>query len=135
MVKKTLIFITAVTTICFFVISIAGNGPAEMMLQAEKDKGKDPKPAVFPHAKHQDTIKCAECHHSAKDNKKEAYSEGLEIQKCENCHFKGSGMPKKLETFKGAAHTNCKSCHKEVVAKKPELKNKFKGCLPCHPKK
>jgi hypothetical protein len=29
---------------------------------------------------------------------------------------------------------NCKDCHKEVVAAKPELKDAFKGCLPCHPK-
>jgi len=135
MVKKTLILIFAVTSICFFGISIASNGPTDMVLQTEKDKAKKPKPAVFPHAKHQEQIKCAECHHTAKDNKQVAYSEGMEIQKCETCHFKGSGMPKKIETFKGAAHENCKSCHKEVVAKKPELKDKFKGCLPCHPKK
>lgn len=133
--KKTLVCILSLLFLGFTVISIASNGPADMTLQAVKDKAKKPKPAVFPHARHQESVSCAECHHTAKDGKQIAYSEGMEIQKCETCHFKGSGLPKKIETFKGAAHANCKSCHKEVVAKKPELKDKFKGCLPCHPKK
>lgn len=135
MIKKTFGCLFFALLVSLPITSIANNGPADMVLQAEKDKAKKPKPAVFPHAKHQEQIKCMECHHTAKDDKQVAYSEGMEIQKCETCHFKGSGMPKKIETFKGAAHENCKSCHKEVVAKKPELKDKFKGCLPFHPKK
>lgn len=134
MIKKSVACIIIAFFISLPMIGIADKGPADMILQAEKDKSKKPKPAVFPHAKHQETISCAECHHTAKDGKQVAYSEGMEIQKCETCHFKGSGLPKKLETFKGAAHVNCKSCHKEVVAAKPELKDEFKGCLPCHPK-
>ena len=41
MVKKTLILIFAVTSICFFGISIASNGPTDMVLQTEKDKAKN----------------------------------------------------------------------------------------------
>ena len=102
--------------------------------QAEKDKAKKPKPAVFPHAKHQEVAKCADCHHSAKDGKQIPYEEGQEVGKCEDCHYKGSEMPKKLDSFKGAAHVNCKDCHKKVVEEKPELAEKFAKCMPCHPK-
>ncbi len=136
MMRTMLICIFAVTFLCAAAgISLADNGPTEMTLQAEKDKAKTPKPAVFPHQKHQGFAKCADCHHDAKDGKQVAYTEGMKIQKCETCHFSGSGMDKKLETFKDAAHTNCKECHKTTAAAKPELAEKFKGCMPCHPKK
>ena len=135
MTKKIIICVFGVIFLCCAGIVIADNGPADMVLQAEKDKAKKPKPAVFPHKKHQEIAECGDCHHSAKDGKQIPYAEGQEVAKCESCHFKGSGMEKKLETYKGAAHANCKACHKEYVASKPEVKDKFKGCLPCHPKK
>ena len=136
MIKNALICACAVAFLCFAGMSIASDpGPADMVLQAEKDKAKKPKPAVFPHKMHQEVAKCADCHHSAKDGKQVAYEDGQKIEKCESCHFKGSGLSKKVETFKGAAHENCKGCHKTVVEAKPELKDAFKGCLPCHPKK
>ena len=136
MMKKFLICLFAVTFLCIGGISLAADtGPADMTLQAVKDKAKKPKPAVFPHKKHQEIAKCADCHHGAKDGKRVAYAEGDKVEKCETCHFKGSGMDKKIETFKGAAHVNCKNCHKKVVAEKPELKDKFAKCMPCHPKK
>ena len=134
MARKIIICVLGVIFLCFAGIVIADNGPADMMLQAEKDKASKPKPAVFPHAKHQEIAECGDCHHGAADGKQVAYEEGQEIAKCESCHFEGTGMDKKIETYKNAAHENCKSCHKEVVAAKPELKDKFKGCLPCHPK-
>ncbi len=134
MARKIIICVLGVIFLCFAGIVIADNGPADMMLQAEKDKASKPKPAVFPHAKHQEVAECGDCHHSAADGKQVPYEDGQEIGKCESCHFSGNGMDKKIETFKNAAHENCKSCHKEVVASKPELKDKFKGCLPCHPK-
>ena len=65
MSKKVLICILVGACFCLAGIAIADNGPAEMVLQAEKDKAKKPKPAVFPHAKHQEIAKCADCHHSA----------------------------------------------------------------------
>ncbi len=133
--RKMLICVFAVTFLCFAGISLADNGPADMVLQAEVDKAKKAKPAVFPHKKHQEIAKCADCHHGAKDGKQVAYTEGMEIQKCETCHFKASGLEKKIATFKGAAHKNCKTCHKALVKEKPDLAPKFKGCLPCHPKK
>ncbi len=134
MSKNVLICIIAAFFICLAGVVIADNGPADMVLQAEKDKAKKPKPAVFPHAKHQEIASCGDCHHSAKDGKKIDYVEGQEIQKCEDCHYKGSDMPKKLDSFKGAAHVNCKDCHDKAAEENPELAEKFSKCMPCHPK-
>jgi Class III cytochrome C family len=119
-------------------------GPKEMVLLAVKDATSVPKPAQFPHAVHQAIYKCATCHHTKKDGKQVPYFEGMTIQKCEVCHYKGSGMPSesdedrgivKLDTFRDAAHARCRTCHNKEKAKKPELKEKWKGCLPCHVKK
>ena len=116
-------------------------GPTEMVLQTTKDKASTPKPANFPHAVHQAAFPCATCHHTKKEGKQSPYVAGMPIQKCEDCHYVGSGMPSedntdkgivKLDTFKDAAHARCKTCHNETKAKKPELKEKWKGCLPCH---
>ncbi len=136
MMRTLLICIFAVTFFCAAAgISMADNGPAEMTLLAEKDAAKTPKPAVFPHQKHQEFAKCGDCHHGAKDGKQVAYTEGMKIEKCEACHFKGSGMEKKLSSFKDVAHLRCKECHKKAAEENPELAAKFKGCMPCHPKK
>jgi len=129
---------------CVFVavcLSIAGvciatdKGPADMILKVEKDPAKKPKTAVFPHAKHQEIAECGDCHHSAADGKQVPYEEGQAVQKCEDCHYKGSGMPDKLDSYKAVAHKNCKDCHKKAAEEKPELAEKFKKCMPCHPKK
>jgi hypothetical protein len=135
MTKKIIICVFGAIFLFCAGIVIADKGPEEMTLQAEKDKAKKPKPAVFPHKQHQKILECGDCHHSGKDGKQVPYAEGQKIAKCESCHFKGSGMDKKLETFKGAAHVNCKACHKEFVASNPERADEFKVCLPCHPKK
>lgn len=134
MSRKVLMCVLVAIGLCIAGISIADNGPEDMTLQAVKDPAKKAKPAVFPHKKHQEFAECGDCHHSAKDGKQVAYVEGQEIQKCEECHFKGNGMDKKIETYKAAAHKNCKDCHKKAAAEKPELAEKFKKCMPCHPK-
>jgi hypothetical protein len=116
-------------------------GPKEMVLQATKDKASVPKPATFTHAQHQAAYKCAECHHTQKDGKQSPYVDGMAIKKCEECHYTGSTMPSeddeakgivKLDTFKNAAHARCRSCHDKVGKEKPDVKAKWKGCLPCH---
>lgn len=118
--------------LCFTGAAIAQDkGPAEMTLESTIDGAKKAKPALFPHAKHQETLACAECHHSKGDDGKQvAYTEGMKIEKCESCHNKAAGMPEelKISTFKDAAHANCKECHK---AKDKELAK----CDVCHPKK
>jgi hypothetical protein len=132
MKKVTLYAVAAamVLGLCFTGISFAGDkGPAEMTLLATVDAAKKDKPAVFPHAKHQARLACAECHHTkGADGKQVAYTEGMKIQKCETCHNKAAGMPKKLSTFKDVAHQRCKGCHKATD-------KKLTKCGVCHPKK
>jgi hypothetical protein len=97
-------------------------GPAEITLQS-------PKPATFPHAKHQEKLACKDCHHS-KDaaGKQVPFKEGQKIEKCETCHNKDAGMTNaKVATFKDAAHTRCKGCHTEMKAGPTK-------CPDCHKK-
>lgn len=118
-------------------------GPEEITIVGTKSK--KPKPAVFPHKKHQETLKCAECHHGMADGKQVAYVEGQEIQKCEVCHtgdaLAGKTTPfgkreLKLDTIKGAGHGNCLACHKKMVKEDAALKaKKIDKCGACHPKK
>ncbi len=133
MMKKVLLCVCAIACLGFAGIVVADNGPAEMVLQAEVDKAKKPKPAVFPHAKHQEIATCADCHHGAQDGKQVPYAEGMEIGKCESCHNSGvAGLPKEVATFKDAAHKNCRDCHKKAAEENPALAEVFKGCKPCH---
>ena len=137
--KKTLIYATAFTFLACVAFTgsafaEADKGPADITLESTIDKAKKPKKAVFPHAKHQETIECADCHHAGKPGALEAYKDGQKIEKCESCHNKAAGMPKKLETFKAAAHKNCKACHSDIAKKDPS-KAAMKKCTTCHPKK
>ena len=117
------------------VLTFADKGPADIIVGAD---GK--KPAVFPHAVHQDMMGCAECHHSmADDGSQVPYVEGQAIQKCAECHtgdtLAGKTAGKlKLDTMKGAGHGNCLECHKEKAAADEAMKD-LKKCSTCHPKK
>ncbi len=124
MIKKSVICTAALAFLMSFsVAAMADNGPAEITLGAG---GK--KPVEFNHAKHQEHFKCAECHHSKDAHGAQvAYVEGQKIEKCEACHD-GSMSNKKVKKFKGAAHVNCKGCHK--AEKKGPTK-----CKGCHVKK
>lgn len=142
MIRKALVCGTAVV---FLLCGLAGasfadekNGPETITLTATGSA--KPKPATFPHKKHQETLKCAECHHSMQDGKQVPYTEGMKIEKCESCHNpeKLAGKTKgalKLDTLKGAGHGNCLECHKAMVAKDPALKEKkLDKCTTCHAK-
>ena len=112
------------------------SGPSDLKLTSSTSSKKPP--AIFPHKKHQETLKCSECHHDIKDGKQAPYTEGMEIKKCESCHnpelLAGKKIGKnKLDSFKGAAHENCLGCHKDV-AKKDESKKQLKSCKTCHKK-
>ena len=140
MLKK----IVGCTIVCLFMfcgsvaLSLAGDaGPADITIV--NSKSAKPKPAVFPHKKHQDAYACAECHHSMADGKQVAYTEGMEIKDCESCHNEEvlAGKTKgklKLDTLKGAGHGNCLECHKEKAKADAKLKALSK-CSTCHPKK
>jgi len=152
MLKKTFMCVSLMACMCFCITSLSvvaaeENGPETIVLKTTKDKAKKPKTVNFPHRDHQKRLKndCSLCHHNQdKDNKQTPYVAGQKIEKCETCHFKGSSMPAKsdkakgiakLDTFKDAAHARCKTCHKKQMKENPELKKKWKKCLPCHVKK
>ncbi len=101
----------------------ADKGPADMVLKTAKGK----KPSIFPHAKHQASIDCAECHHTmTADGKQGPYDAG-NIGKCESCHDGKKIKNKKVKNYMKAAHANCKTCHKKQ--KKGPTK-----CNGCHKK-
>jgi hypothetical protein len=143
MLKKVLVCsVVSMFVLCGAVISslaTADKGPPEITMV--DSKSAKPKPALFPHAQHQDAFKCDVCHHGMADGKQVAYTADLEIQKCEACHtgdaLAGKMKDKlKLDTIKGAGHGNCLECHKEMAKKDPALKaKKIDKCAACHPKK
>ena len=107
----------------------ADNGPAEITLQTAVNPQKTPRPAFFPHARHQGLTECTACHHGkGADGKKVAYVKGQKIEKCETCHNDKSGMPEKSANLKRVAHKLCVECHLESL---PELIK----CGVCHTKK
>ena len=138
MFKKTIVCLTAFAFLAGFTginsaMAETDKGPEDMVLQATVDPAKKPKPATFPHKKHQDNeefkITCGDCHHTKDaEGKQAAYTDGMKIEKCETCHFKAAGLEKKISTFKEAAHTNCQGCHKE------KIKDWKKKCKECHKK-
>lgn len=147
MIKKTLVFGMVLTFLLLAYTPIKGfanevnKGPKEFTLLATKNPAPVPRPAVFPHRLHQMIFPCKTCHHTKKNGKQVPYYEGMKIQKCEDCHYKGSGMPSetneskgiiKLDTFMAAAHARCRTCHNKEKAKSPILRKKWTGCLPCH---
>ena len=127
----SILIMTLLSTLLITAISLAAEkGPAEMVLKSTVDPAAKAKPAFFPHAVHQGSLKCADCHHGKSDDGKQApYAEGMNIGKCESCHNKAAGMPKKMETFKNAAHELCKGCHKKLTAEgKKAGPTKCNGC-------
>jgi len=144
--KKIIILGVAVAFFCTtglvsMTMAEEDKGPADITLVTEGSA--KPKPALFPHAKHQETIKCGDCHHGQDaDGKQTAYTEGMKADKCATCHNAEVGAAnaeasadKKhvLNSFKNAAHANCKGCHKGNEDK--ELAKKLAKCTTCHPKK
>ncbi len=148
--KKCVLFVVALTFFCTGAISLslAGDdekGPEKITIKPTVEKPKK-KPVEFPHRKHQEKIKCGECHHfMGDDGKQVAWEEGKKIEKkCADCHNAkvlkgrtkdvGGKKPLKLDTLKGATHGNCLFCHK-AEAKKDAKNKKLKKCSTCHPKK
>ena len=139
MMKK--IIACSVVSICMllgtviFTIAAGNPGPADIVLG---EGGK--KPAQFPHKKHQDAFKCAECHHSmTADGKQIPYVDGQEIKKCADCHNATVLAGKKkdkldLDTLKGAGHGNCVECHKAKKDDATIKDKKIDKCTTCHVK-
>lgn len=128
MIKKTIVCATAFAFLAGFAVPAISSdaGPESITLESTIDVAAKPKPAVFPHKKHQDAgLACGECHHGAADGKQVPYVDGDAVAKCESCHNKAAGLGPKTSSFKDVAHTNCKGCHKE--------KGVDNKCATCHP--
>jgi hypothetical protein len=128
MSKKSLVLviITALTLSLGLGVtfSLADNGPAEMIVNAD---GK--KPASFNHAAHQEKNECGVCHHKDVDGARVANEAGDAIAGCLTCHT--AEFPnEKLRTWKGIGHGQCKACHTKMKAEGAPTK-----CTACHPKK
>jgi hypothetical protein len=94
-------------------------GPADITLETESGR----KPADFPHRQHQESYSCTACHHA---------NEGvMTIDKCANCHNKDIDNAS-VNSFKKAAHSMCKDCHKKVNDEGMDAPIK---CSGCHTKK
>ena len=125
--KKTVLYTIAIAfVLSIFAVSFATTedvGKAEMTLKTKAGK----KPAKFPHAKHQEFLKCGDCHHGAADGKQVAYTKSQKIGTCESCH-NDSMTNAKLNSFKNAAHANCKACHKKEAKAGKKAPTKCNGC-------
>ena len=131
--KKSLVvlIVTALALSLALAVSVSfaerDKGPAEITLNAD---GK--KPAVFPHAAHQEKMgDCSTCHHYVDEAGNQApCDDGSDpINKCDTCHnaeFKNE----KLRTWKDIGHGLCKDCHTKMKADGAPTK-----CADCHPKK
>lgn len=101
-------------------------GPETMILKTAKAK----KPATFPHALHQKSVTCDACHHGKNDDgSQKPFVDGQKNGKCVSCHNPDLANTK-LNSFKNAAHSSCKSCHK-IMAKAAQKTGPTK-CNGCH---
>jgi predicted CXXCH cytochrome family protein len=114
-------------------MSLADKGPADITLNADnRDGAKTGKPAVFPHAKHQELNDCGTCHHYQDDAgaRVACMDDSLDkIAKCGTCH-NADFANEKLRKWKDIGHGLCKDCHKKMKDKGAPTK-----CGACHPKK
>jgi predicted CXXCH cytochrome family protein len=113
-------------------MSLADKGPADITLNADnRDAAEKGKPAVFPHAKHQEKNDCGTCHHYGDVGARTACTDDTlgEIKKCDECH-NAEFANEKLRKWKDIGHGLCKDCHKKMKAEGAPTK-----CGACHPKK
>jgi hypothetical protein len=112
--KKILVLITVLAFA--FAAYAANKGPAEIDLSKKFDVPKTTKKAViFPHAKHQATNECTDCHMSAEGGTALKSSKGGELK------------PGKVKGTSNKVHKEfCWPCHKAKKVKKG------KSCSKCH---
>ncbi|MEK6197025.1 MAG: cytochrome c family protein [Desulfobacterales bacterium] len=139
MSKKSLVLlvVAALTMSLAFAVSMSfaevDKGPAEITLNADS-KSEKPKPALFPHAKHQEKNgDCGSCHHYVdKDGIRNPCDDGSPkeyFNKCDSCH-NADFANEKLRTWKDIGHGLCKACHTKMKADGAPTK-----CSACHPTK
>ncbi|UCF82447.1 MAG: cytochrome c3 family protein [Desulfobacteraceae bacterium] len=113
----------------------AADAPDEVTIENEGYKKDKKGPIKLSHKQHSEDYKvaCTECHHDYKDGKN-VWKDTDPVKKCSECHdpVKKKGNANKLQL---AYHSNCKNCHKDIVAKDSSKKAPFKKCTECHQKK
>lgn len=134
--KRYFILVLIVTVTIVAQMSLANDGPAEIILESSAPGEKEP--AYFPHDQHQKLYSCGECHHGGKPGNKTDYTEGMEIARCESCHNEENMAGVKsgiyeLDDFKGTGHANCLVCHQKI-AEQDSKKRKLVSCKTCHRK-
>jgi len=138
MSKKSLILLVVTAFVMSLGLGVtmslaeADKGNAEITLNADNRDGvKKPKPAVFPHAKHQEKRTCGECHHYEDAGAQVACTDDTldKISKCDTCH-NADFANEKLRKWKDIGHGLCKACHKKMKEDGAPTK-----CGACHPKK
>ena len=135
MSRKSLVLlvVTALTLSLALAVSVSfatdDKGAAEITLNADGTK-----PAMFPHAKHQEKLgDCGKCHHWVdKDGVRNPCDDGSPkdyFKKCDSCH-NADFANEKLRTWKDIGHALCKDCHTTMKDQGAPTK-----CNDCHIKK
>jgi predicted CXXCH cytochrome family protein len=130
MSKKSLIVLIVAAFVMSLGVAVSfavDKGPAEITLNADGTK-----PAMFPHAKHQEKNECGTCHHYLKDNVPTPCDDGTpqeDFKKCDSCH-NADMANEKLRTWKDIGHALCKDCHTKMKDAGAPTK-----CNDCHVKK
>jgi hypothetical protein len=130
MSKKSLIVLIVAAFVMSLGVAVSfavDKGPAEITLNADGTK-----PAMFPHAKHQEKNECGTCHHYLKDNVPTPCDDGTpqeDFKKCDSCH-NADMENEKLRTWKDIGHALCKDCHTKMKDAGAPTK-----CNDCHVKK
>jgi predicted CXXCH cytochrome family protein len=130
MSKKSLILLVVAAFVMSLglgvTMSLADNGPAEITLNSDGTK-----PAVFPHAAHQEKNDCGTCHHYQDDAGAQVacMDDTLDkIAKCDTCH-NADFANEKLRKWKDIGHGLCKDCHTKMKEDGAPTK-----CSACHTK-
>ena len=134
-VKRLILCALAVAGLC--IPALATDPTPEQKAQIEKpmtmnNTGNEKKQVIFTHSAHAKTD-CAFCHHKAVESN---IYVGCAAKACHD------NMDKKDKSEHGYYFTmhnkksekSCMGCHQKAVAENPDLKEKFKGCNPCHTK-
>jgi len=77
--------------------------------------GKHERPLVrFTHEKHAEVVECVTCHH---DFDQYYNNTGPQEVKCSECHVASPASGDNPVPLRLAMHTNCKACHRGMMAK------------------
>ena len=135
--KRLMLCALVIAGLCIPVMAADAPTPEQKALTEKPmtmDKtGQAKRQVIFNHSSHAQTD-CAVCHHKA--------VEGNIYVGCAvpGCHDNFDKKDKSEHSYYQMTHNkksekSCMGCHQKAAADNPALKEMFKGCNPCHPKK